>query len=257
MQRVLVELVRRPHLRRSAEVHHQDVVGDVADHRQVVRDEHVGGAELLLQVHEQVQYLGLDRHVEGRGRLVRHQHLGLQHHRPGQGDALALAAGEHVRVALVVLRPQADLAHHLLDLFAAFLARERGVDQQRLGQLVADLLSRIERGVGVLEDHLHVAAQLPALVLAGALDLLPGDFQRAGGGFLDQGQGARQGRLAAAGLADHGEGLAGFQFERYAVQRAHLGMALEQAAGDFVVTGQITGGQNGFHQATSFSRFNG
>ena len=86
----------------------------MADHRQVVRDEHVGGAELLLQVRNRFStWAWID--IEGRGRLVRHQH-GLQHHCPGQGDALALAAGEHVRVALVVLRPQTDLAHHLLDL---------------------------------------------------------------------------------------------------------------------------------------------
>jgi hypothetical protein len=56
----------------------------------------------------------------------------LQHHRPGQGDALALAAGEHVRVALVVLGAQAHLFHHRLDFFAAFGGGQVGVDQQRL-----------------------------------------------------------------------------------------------------------------------------
>ncbi|MNM10703.1 hypothetical protein D3C81_208360 [compost metagenome] len=211
-------------------------------HRQVVRDEHVGSVELLLQIHEQVQHLRLNRHVQRGGRFVGHQHLGLQHHRPGQGDTLALAAREHVRVALVVLGAQADLLHHLLHFVAALGLAQRGVDQQRFGQLVTDLLPWVERGVGALEHHLHVAAQLLALALAGAFHFGAGNLQRAGRRLFDQGQGAGQGRLAAAGLADHGQGLAGLQFERHAIQRADQGVALEQPAGDFVMPGQLPGG---------------
>ena len=62
---------RRPGvLHDPAEVHHRHPVGDVLHHRQVVRDEQVGQPELLLQVLQQVQDLGLDRHVERRDRLV-------------------------------------------------------------------------------------------------------------------------------------------------------------------------------------------
>ena len=45
-------------------------MADVLDHRQVVRDEQVGQAELVLQVHQQVDDLRLHRHVERRHRLV-------------------------------------------------------------------------------------------------------------------------------------------------------------------------------------------
>ncbi|MNV43200.1 hypothetical protein D3C71_1349070 [compost metagenome] len=182
-------------------------------HRQVVRDEHVSGVELLLQVHEQVQHLGLNRHVQRRSRLVRHQHLGLQHHRPGKGNPLALTTGEHVRIALVMFGPQADLLHHLLHFLAPFGLAQRGIDQQWFSQLVTNFLPWIERGVGALEHHLHIAAQLLAFGFAGAVDLGAGNLQRAGRGLFDQGQGARQGRLAAAGLADHGQGLAGIQLK--------------------------------------------
>ncbi len=48
----------------------EHVVGDVAHDLQVVRDEQIGDAQLLLQVHQQVQHLRLDRHVERRHRLV-------------------------------------------------------------------------------------------------------------------------------------------------------------------------------------------
>ncbi|MOA22674.1 hypothetical protein D3C78_1432500 [compost metagenome] len=92
--------------------------------------------------------------------------------------------------------------------------------------------------------------------MVGALDLLAGDLQRSRGRLLDQRQGAGESGLAAAGLADHGEGLAGLQFEGHAVQGADQGVRLEHALGDFVVTGQVAGGQYGFHQTTSF-RFSG
>ena len=63
-------------------------------------DEQVGQAELLLQVFEQVDDLGLDRDVERRDRLVGDDEIGVGRERAGDADALPLAAGELVRVAV-------------------------------------------------------------------------------------------------------------------------------------------------------------
>ena len=68
--------------------------------RQVVGDEQVGQVELGLQVLHQVDDLGPDRHVEGRDRLVGDDEVGLDRQGAGDADALALAAGELVRVAV-------------------------------------------------------------------------------------------------------------------------------------------------------------
>ena len=54
----------------AAEIHHGDPVADMLDHREIVRDEQIGQPELVLQVHQQVDDLRLDRHVERRDRLV-------------------------------------------------------------------------------------------------------------------------------------------------------------------------------------------
>ena len=81
---------------------------DVLDHRQVVGDEQVGEAELLLQVLEQVDHLRLDRDVERRDRLVADDQLRLDRERARDADALALAAGELVRIAAHVVGLQAD-----------------------------------------------------------------------------------------------------------------------------------------------------
>ena len=75
-------------------------MGDVADDGQIVGDEQVGDAELALQVLEQVDDLGPDRHVEGRDRLVGDDEVRLQGQGPGDPDALALATGEGVRVTV-------------------------------------------------------------------------------------------------------------------------------------------------------------
>ncbi len=64
VQRTVVDLFLGTHFRRPAQVHHQYRIGDMTHHREVVGDEHIGGVEFLLQVHEQVQYLRLNRHVQ-------------------------------------------------------------------------------------------------------------------------------------------------------------------------------------------------
>ena len=90
-------------------------VGDVAHDVQVVRDEDVGEPELALQVLEQVEDLRLHRDVERRDRLVADDQLRVDRERAGDADALALAAGELVREAVVVLRVEADDLEQLLD----------------------------------------------------------------------------------------------------------------------------------------------
>ena len=91
--------VGRRDLDHAAEIHDHDAVGDVLHHAEVVADEQVGEAELLAQLHEQVEHLRLDRDVERRDRLVADEELRLHRERPGDADAGALAAGELVRVA--------------------------------------------------------------------------------------------------------------------------------------------------------------
>ena len=55
----------------AAEIHHADAARHVADHGEVVADEHVGQAELVLEVAHQVQDLRLHGEtVERGGRLV-------------------------------------------------------------------------------------------------------------------------------------------------------------------------------------------
>ena len=124
---------------------------------QVVGDEQVGQAEPVLQVLQQVEHLGLDGHVEGRDGLVADDQLGVEGDGPGDADALALPAGELVGVAALVLGGEAyqrqQLRHPVTGVHP--------VDDERLAEDRADGLAGIEAGVGILEDDLHLPAQLP------------------------------------------------------------------------------------------------
>ena len=63
-------------------------------HGEVVGDEQVAQTTLRLQVHQQVQDLTLDRHIECGDRLVADDQLRLQGQGASDADALQLAAGE-------------------------------------------------------------------------------------------------------------------------------------------------------------------
>src|SRR5215469_12656778 len=80
-----------------------------------MRDHYVGQLEFVLQILEQVDDLGLDRDIERRNRFVGDYDLGLERKRTGDADALALAAGELVRVPVVVLGVETNHLQQVLN----------------------------------------------------------------------------------------------------------------------------------------------
>ena len=87
----------------------------MADDGEVVSHEQVGQAERRLQLVEQIDHAGLDGDVQRRHRLVEHDQPWLQGQRPGDADALPLAAGELLGVAARERRLQTDQAEQLVD----------------------------------------------------------------------------------------------------------------------------------------------
>ena len=90
--------------------------------------------------------------------------FGIERQRAGDADALALAAGELVRV-VVHLRPaQADAVEQLPPpARAAPSCAAMPCTLQRLADDVAGAHARVERGERVLEDDLHLPAEGPQL----------------------------------------------------------------------------------------------
>ena len=142
-----------------AEIHHRDAVADALDHRHVVRDEQEGEAEALLQVEQQIADLRLDRDVERRDAFVGDDHLRIERQRAGDADALALAAGEFMRIARHHVGLQADaFAADRPPRSRACAASPRPCSMIGSAMAAPTRHARIEAGERILEDHLDAAA---------------------------------------------------------------------------------------------------
>ena len=181
MQRHLEQALLVGHLDDAAEIHDGDAVADVLDHGEVVGDEQVGELELLLQVDQQVDDLRLDRDVERRHRLVADDQVGAERQRAGDADALALAAGEFVRVGEHGGGPQPHALEQVGDALAALGRRADIVDDQRLAHDLARRHARVQRGVGILVDHLHAPPVGQHALGVEAGDVLAADADGAAG----------------------------------------------------------------------------
>ncbi len=100
------QVIDRCRLDHTTQVHHDDPIAEVLDDAQVMADKQIGQAQLVAQVHEQIEDLRLNRHVQRRHRFVAHQQFRLHRQRPGNPDALALATAELMRIALAQLRAE-------------------------------------------------------------------------------------------------------------------------------------------------------
>ena len=75
MQRLFEQHLDRRLLDLAAGIHDDDPLGGLGHHAEIVRDQHDGGAGLLLQLEHEIEDLRLDGDVERRRRLVGDQHL--------------------------------------------------------------------------------------------------------------------------------------------------------------------------------------
>jgi len=142
-----------------AGAHHGDARGDLGDHRQTVGDEYIGEREFALELLQEEKNLRTDGDIEGGDGFVGDDELGLENQGARDADALALAAGEFVRIAAHGVFVQADAAQDCRSALEALCRGEAGfVNGKRLGNDFADAHSRIERSEGILKNHLHLAA---------------------------------------------------------------------------------------------------
>jgi len=183
-------------------------VADLLDDAQVVGDEEHRQPHLLLQLHQQVDDLGLDGDVERAHGLVAYQQPGAQDKRPGYPDALALAARELVGVAVDLVGQQPDPLHHRLDHPRPVPSRQlRPQRHERLGDDLPDRHARVERRQRVLEHDLHHLAPLAQLpgVQPGQLLAVESHAARPQGRQSQNAPG--EAGLSATGFADDAEGL--------------------------------------------------
>jgi len=208
-----------------AAIHHQHPPGVFGDHAQRVADQDQRHAAFVDQVADQVEDLALDGDVEGRGRLVGQQDVGVAGQGDGDHHPLALAARHLVRIGIDARRRvgDADAVEQAQGFLARRGAAEAPMQHQRLGDLAADGMHRVQAGHRLLEDHRDaIAANAAEIAFAHGHQVLAVEAHRAAGARplgqeADQAQ--RGHRLAAARFADDAEGFAPLQRERDAAHR--------------------------------------
>ena len=115
----------------------------------------IGEIELRLQLLQQVDHLGLDRHVKAGNRLVGHDEVRAHGQRAGDADPLALAAAELVGIAVGMAGIEADTRQQRLNLVVDLNRIRDTSGTQGYSQDVAHGLARVQRRVRVLEDDLR------------------------------------------------------------------------------------------------------
>ena len=136
------------------------------DHAEVVADEEIGEPEVAAQLHEEIQDLRLDRHVERGDGLVAYQELGLHGERARNADSASLPAGELVRVTRLVARVEPAAHEELVEVAVELLALHDAVHERRLAHDIGHPHARVERGERVLKDHLDRAPCLASRSLS-------------------------------------------------------------------------------------------
>src|SRR5690606_33712422 len=126
-----------------------------------MRDKQIGEMEFLLEVAEQVQYLRLNRDIQGRDCLITDNKLWIERQCPRNSHALALAAGKFMGIPRPVFRAQAHTDEQLIHPILQFLTLGNLMNLERLRNNSSDSHAWIERTVGVLKNNLHPATGLP------------------------------------------------------------------------------------------------
>ena len=117
MHLIIKEFVLIGKFNQLAQVHDCDPVGYVSHHGKVVGNKKVGQIEFFLELFQQVDYLGLNRNIQGRNRFITDNEIRIQCQSPGDANPLALSTGKFVGVALDEKWIQAHQIEQLLHSF--------------------------------------------------------------------------------------------------------------------------------------------
>jgi len=151
-----------------AAIHNRHTIGQPGNDTQVMGDPDNRHANFITQPFDQICNLGLNRHIQCRGRLISNKHLRCAGQRHGNHHALAHAAGELVRVIFQTFTCIGDtyqfqrLNHAVFGLFHG----HTHVNFQWLRHLLSNCKNRVKGSHWVLKYHADLgAAHMPDLFI--------------------------------------------------------------------------------------------
>ena len=190
------------------QVHDPDMGADVFDHGQVVGDNQIGQAQLCPKIHQEIQDLGLNGNIQGRNRLIEHNHLRVQSQSPGDGDTLPLTATEFMGILPRLSRGETDQGSEFSDAVLNLLFCAHVVNPQGLTDDLPDFLPGIQRPKRVLKNSLDTAPEMEQLPPFKPVDIPAPEQDSTQSGRFKRQDRVGGGRLAAAGLSHQPQGFA-------------------------------------------------
>ncbi len=197
---------------------HHHLVGDLADHAHLVRDQDDGDAQAAVDVPEQLQDGVRGFRVQRRRGLVAQQDFRVRGQGACDAHALLLPAGQPARVAAVLVLQ----AHEFQEFIhpPRDLRRAGARHAQRQGDVVEHRLGGQQ--VEMLEDHADAAAQRDQSVVVQRADVHAVDEHLPVRRRLQPVDGAQQAGFARAAAADDAEDAAGRDVQVDVLQRGHV-----------------------------------
>jgi hypothetical protein len=126
----------------------------------------------------------LHAHIQGGNRLIADDQFGIQRDRPGDANALTLAAGELKGIAIRMGRIKAHLFQQLDHPVTALGTVAQPLDQKGFLQDLMHGMARIQRLRRILKHHLHVPAQGLQLRAGRVSDIIAHEFDAARDGLI-------------------------------------------------------------------------
>ena len=157
---MIKHILHHPALDNLALFHHTHFIGQVINHRQVVRHKQIRQATLTLQSAQQIQHLALHTDIEGTCRLIQNQELWLHRQRTRNRNSLALTTRKLMRIAVKRMRWHPNLAQQRLSTRTTLrVIRIHFMNPHPLHHELRYGHTRIEARKGVLKHNLQLATQ--------------------------------------------------------------------------------------------------
>jgi hypothetical protein len=200
------------------------------DHAEVVGDEERSDPEVLLQVHEQIEDLRLNAHIERAHRLVGNDEFRLACKRRGDTDALALPARKMRGQAVDQRRVEPHASEEIEHAPVAFGRRTDAEAIERFPYAAANRPARVKAAIGVLEHRLHAAAKFGECGACQTGDISAVETDGAAVRTGKAEDAAPECGFPAAALADESQRLAPLDADRHLVERRDGFTVPERAA---------------------------
>src|SRR5882724_2159104 len=171
-------------------------------------NEKVGEMHLLLQLLQEIDDLRLNRNIQRGDWLVADNKFRVHGQGARDTDALALPAAKLVGVTVVMILAEAHRMEQFIDAVALSSTLGKFVNFQTFADDIADAHPRIQRGIGILKNDLHLPPRIAEFALGQSQQVFPLEIDLAAGRLNKPKNGSSQRRLAAAGLADDAQGFA-------------------------------------------------